>query len=68
VAVLEDSAIGNLDEVENLENRSRFGGARLNVCSKAQRRIPWLGFMSKGDFWKLTRILGIFRDLFWRRI
>jgi hypothetical protein len=68
VAALEDSAIGNLDEVENSGNRSRVGGAGLSTYSKAQRRIPWLGFMSKGDFWKLTRILEIFGDLSWRRI
>jgi hypothetical protein len=50
--------------IENLENRSRVGGAGSNVRLKVQRRILWLGFMSK-------RSLGvnldsrISRDLFW---
>jgi hypothetical protein len=35
-------------EVEDLENRSRVGDARLNAYSEAQGRILWLGFMSKG--------------------
>jgi hypothetical protein len=52
-------------KIENLGNRSRVGGARLNVCSEARRRISWLGFMSKGvlevnpDFGNIQRsILG----------
>jgi hypothetical protein len=38
------------------------------MYAEAQRRISWLGFMSKRDLWKETRILGIFRDLSSRRI
>jgi hypothetical protein len=34
-------------EFEDLENRSRVGGARLSAYSEAQGRILWLGFMSK---------------------
>jgi hypothetical protein len=50
--------------IENLENGSRVGGARSNVCLKVRRRILRVGFMSK-------RSLGvnldprISRDLFW---
>jgi hypothetical protein len=50
MAIFEDSTIGNPDEIENLGSRSMVGGARLNVCSEVRRRIPWLGFMSKGVF------------------
>jgi hypothetical protein len=50
--VFEDFAIGNLDEVKDLGNRSRVGGARLSAYSEAQRRILWLGFMSKRGFGK----------------
>jgi hypothetical protein len=52
VLVLEDSTIGSLDEVENSGNRSRVGGAGVGAYSESRRRIPWLGFMNKGDFWK----------------
>jgi hypothetical protein len=48
MSVFEDSAIGNLDEVEDSGNRSRVGGARLSAYSEAQGIILWLGFMSKG--------------------
>jgi hypothetical protein len=66
--VFEDSIIGNLDEVKNWRNRSRVGGIGLKAYSEDPRRISGLGFMSEGDFWKVTWIWGICRDLFWRRI
>jgi hypothetical protein len=66
--MFEDSTIGNLDKVKNSGNRSRVGGAELRVYSEAQGRISWLGFMREGDFWKVTWVWGIFRDLFSRRI
>jgi hypothetical protein len=34
--------------IEDLGNRSRVGGTRSSSCSKAQVRVLWLGFMSKG--------------------
>jgi hypothetical protein len=37
-----------LMKIEDLGDRSRVGGARSSSCSKAQVRVLWLGFMSKG--------------------
>jgi hypothetical protein len=50
--------------IENLENRSRVGGAGSNVRLKVQRRILRLGFMSKRSLGVNLdpRISG---DLFW---
>jgi hypothetical protein len=35
-------------KIEDLGARSRVGSARSSLCSKAQVRVLWLGFMSKG--------------------
>jgi hypothetical protein len=35
-------------KIKDLRDRSRVGGARSSLCSKAQVRVLWLGFMSKG--------------------
>jgi hypothetical protein len=50
--------------IENLENRSRVGGAGSNVRLKVQRRILRLGFMSKRSL-GVNLDPGISRDLFW---
>jgi hypothetical protein len=51
-------------QIENLENRSRVGGAGSNVRLKVQRRILRLGFMSKRSS-GVNLDPRISRDLFW---
>jgi hypothetical protein len=37
-------------KIEDSGDRSRVGSANSSLCSKAQARVLWLGFMSKGFF------------------